>query len=273
MTGRSGWSWLAISIGLGFLSRPVTVVAFSIPVAVVVLRRIAKRNAWRELQVPLGLGFIFVALWMLWSQRTTGNPLVAPYGLYSRVYFPDDVMGFGLTGKHPLRALNSDMALFNEFVKITHKDYTLASLPTNLWERVVAIAANMWASRAMLLPLTALALITTSAPIWFALATTVLLVLAYLCFGHAPQWTVYYVEIQPVLASRVGGSLVADRESVRESKAPRGHCATCRRWCRVRWWRCSSVDCCSFRIPRAWWIPFGATRWKRWPTTATFAIC
>ncbi|HEY8794312.1 MAG TPA: glycosyltransferase family 39 protein [Gemmatimonadaceae bacterium] len=198
---RPKWlAWLAISIGLGFLSRPVTVVAFSIPVAVVVLRRIAKRNAWRELQVPLGLGFIFVALWMLWSQRTTGNPLVAPYGLYSRVYFPDDVMGFGLTGKHPLRALNPDMALFNEFVKITHKDYTLASLPTNLWERVVAIAANMWASRAMLLPLTALALITTSAPIWFALATTVLLVLAYLCFGHAPQWTVYYVEIQPVLA-------------------------------------------------------------------------
>jgi hypothetical protein len=198
---RPKWlTWLAISIGVGFLSRPVTVVAFSIPVAVVVLRRIAKRNAWRELQVPLGLGIIFVGLWMLWSQRTTGNPLVAPYGLYSRVYFPDDVMGFGLTGKPPLRALNPDMALFNEFVKITHKDYTLASLPANLWERVVAIAANMWASRAMLLPLTALALITMSASFWFALATTVLLVLAYLCFGHAPQWTVYYVEIQPVLA-------------------------------------------------------------------------
>ena len=52
----------------------------------------------------------------------------------------------------------------------------------------------------MLLPLAALALITTSAPIWFALGTAVLLVLAYLCVGHAPQWTVYYVEIQPVLA-------------------------------------------------------------------------
>jgi hypothetical protein len=50
------------------------------------------------------------------------------------------------------------------------------------------------------LPLAALALITTSAPIWFALGTALLLVLAYLCVGHAPQWTVYYVEIQPVLA-------------------------------------------------------------------------
>jgi 4-amino-4-deoxy-L-arabinose transferase-like glycosyltransferase len=193
-------AWLAFSVGLGFLSRPVTMVIFALPVAVVVLRRIAKRNAWKELQVPFGIGFIFIGIWMLWSQRTTGNPLNAPYGLYSRYYFPDDVMGFGLTGQQPLRPLNPDMALFNEYVKILHKDYTLATLPYNLRERIIAIAANMWATRAMLLPLAALALITTSAPIWFALGTALLLVIAYLCVGHAPQWTVYYVEIQPVLA-------------------------------------------------------------------------
>lgn len=192
--------WLAFSMGLGFLSRPVTMVIFALPVAVVVLRRIAKRDAWKELRLPFGIGFIFIGIWMLWSQRTTGNPLNAPYGLYSRYYFPDDVMGFGLTGQQPLRPLNADMALFNEYVKILHKDYTLAALPYNLRERIIAIAANMWATRAMLLPLAALALITTSAPIWFALGTALLLVLAYLCVGHAPQWTVYYVEIQPVLA-------------------------------------------------------------------------
>ncbi len=193
-------AWIAFSIGLGFLSRPVTMVIFAIPVAVVVLRRVAKRDAWKELQVPFGIGFAFIAIWMLWCARTTGSPFAAPYGFYSRVYFPDDVMGFGLTGQKPLRPLNADMALFNEYVKILHKDYTLATLPLNLRERIIAIAANMWATRAMLLPLAALALITTSAPIWFALVTGVLLVLAYLCVGHAPQWTVYYVEFQPVLA-------------------------------------------------------------------------
>jgi hypothetical protein len=198
---RPKWlAWLAFAIGLGFLSRPVTMVIFAIPVAVVVLRRIARRDAWKELQLPFGIGFVFIGIWMLWCARTTGNPLNAPYGLYSRYYFPDDVMGFGLTGQKPLRWLNPDMALFNEYVKILHRDYTLANLPLNLRERVVAIAANMWATRAMLLPLAALALITTSAPIWFALATAVLLVLAYLCVGHAPQWTVYYVEIQPLFA-------------------------------------------------------------------------
>jgi len=193
-------AWLAFAIGLGFLSRPVTMVVFALPAGIVVLRRIAKRGAWKELRLPFGVGFVFLGIWMLWSQRTTGNPFEAPYGLYSRYYFPDDVMGFGLTGLKPLRPLNADMLRFNEFVQLVHKDYTLASLPHNLRERIIAIAANMWASRAMLLPLAAVALITTSAPIWFALGTTVLLVLAYLCFGHAPQWTPYYVEIQPVLA-------------------------------------------------------------------------
>jgi hypothetical protein len=193
-------AWLAFSIGLGFLSRPVTMVVFALPAAVVVLKRIAKRRAWRELRVPLGIGVAFLGIWMLWSQRTTGSALHAPYALYSRYYFPDDVMGFGLTGKQPLRPLNADMAQFNEFVKITHRNYTLSKLPQIVPERIIAIAANMWATRAILLPLAALGLITTSAPVWFALGTTILLVLAYLSFGHAPQWTVYYVEIQPVLA-------------------------------------------------------------------------
>ncbi|MDQ2767212.1 MAG: glycosyltransferase family 39 protein [Gemmatimonadota bacterium] len=199
--GAQKWlGWLAFAIGLGFLSRPVTMVIFALPAGLVVLRHIAKRDAWKELRLPFGVGFVFIGIWMLWSQRTTGNPLNAPYGLYSRYYFPDDVMGFGLTGQQPLRPLNADMALFNEYVKILHKDYTLAALPVNLRERIIAIAANMWATRAMLLPLAVLALITASAPIWFAFGTALLLVLAYLCVGHAPQWTVYYVEIQPVLA-------------------------------------------------------------------------
>ena len=216
---RAQWlSLLAFAIGLGFITRPVTMVIFALPVAAVVLVRIGKRQAWKELQLPFGIGFIFLGIWCLWCQRTTGSPFRAPYGLYSRYYFPDDVMGFGLTGLAPLRALPPDMVVFNEYVQTLHRDYTLARLPTALWQRTVAIAANMWATRAMFLPLTAFALITTSATLWFALGTTALLVLAYLCVGHGAQWTVYYVEIEPVLAfaTAVGWwrlcSLIANRK-------------------------------------------------------------
>ena len=199
--GNLKWlNLLAFAVGLGFLTRPVTMVVFAIPIGAVVLVRIARRHAWRELAGPIGIGFVCLGVWCLWCQRTTGSPFRAPYGLYSRYYFPDDVMGFGLTGLKPLRKLNPDMAMFNEYVQILHRNYTLATLPSQLWQRLVAIAANMWATRALFLPLAALALLTTSTVVWFAVGSSVLLILAYLCVGHGAQWTVYYVEIEPVLA-------------------------------------------------------------------------
>ncbi|MEO6209687.1 MAG: glycosyltransferase family 39 protein [Gemmatimonadaceae bacterium] len=191
---------LAAAIGFGILDRPVTMVVFALPIAVIILARISKRRGWRELRTPIALACATVAVWALWCQRTTGNPLQAPYGLYSRYYFPDDVMGFGLTGLQPLRELNPDMQQFNEYVKILHRDYTMATLPVQLRERVVSIAANMWATRAAFLPIAALGLITTGAFVWVGIGTAMLLVLAYLSVGHGAHWTAYYVEFQPVLA-------------------------------------------------------------------------
>jgi hypothetical protein len=173
---------------------------FAIPTGVVVLVRVWRRRSWAELAKPFGVGFVCLGIWFLWCQRTTGSFLHTPWELYRRMYIPDDTFGFGLTGQHPLRALNPDMAAFNEWVMSAHQEYTRAALPSQLRERVIAIAANMWATRVVLLPLAALALITTGAALWFALGTTVLLVLTYLLYAHAPQWSVYYVEIQPVLA-------------------------------------------------------------------------
>jgi hypothetical protein len=216
---RKGWlSIIALSIGIGFLTRPLTVLIFALPVGAVVLVRVARRRSWSELAIPFGIGFACLGVWCLWCQRTTGSPLHTPWELYRREYIPDDTFGFGLTGLQPLRVLNPDMQVFNErFVQTMHRQYTLASVPSELWHRVVAIAANMWVTRAMLLVLALLALFTTSAAFWFAMGTSVLLVLGYLSYAHAPQWSVYYMEIQPVLAFATAvawwrlASLIANR--------------------------------------------------------------
>ena len=199
---RRVWlSVIAISIGMGFLTRPLTMLIYALPVGAVVLIRVARRRGWSELAIPFGIGFACLGVWCLWCQRTTGSALHTPWELYRREYIPDDTFGFGLTGEQPLRALNPDMQVFNErFVQAMHQAYTRASVPSALWHRVVAIAANMWVSRAMLLALALVALITTSAAFWFAIGTSVLLILGYLSYAHAPQWSVYYMEVQPVLA-------------------------------------------------------------------------
>jgi hypothetical protein len=191
---------LAFSIGVGFLTRPLTMLVFAIPVGIVVLVRVGRRKSWATLVKPFGIGLAFLGIWLLWCQRTTGSPFHTPWELYRRAYIPDDTFGFGLTGQHPLRALNPDMTAFNDWVMEAHRQYTRSSLPLQLRWRVVAIAANMWATRVVLLPVAALALITTSMAFWFGLGTAILLVLTYLSYAHAPQWSVYYIEIQPVLA-------------------------------------------------------------------------
>lgn len=216
---RKWWlNILALCIGIGLLTRPLTMLVFAIPVGIVVLTRVARLRSWMELVTPFAIGFAFLGIWFLWCQRTTGHLLLTPWELYRREYIPDDTFGFGLTGQQPARILNADMRVFNErFVQAMHRNYTLANLPTHLWGRLVAIAANMWASRAMLLPLAALALFTVSASFWFAIATSMLLVLAYLGYAHAASWSVYYLEIQPVLAFATAvawwrvASLVANR--------------------------------------------------------------
>lgn len=199
--GKQRWLvMVAVSIGIGFLTRPLTMLVFAIPIGIVVLVRVARRSTWSELIVPFGIGFAFLGIWLLWCWRTTGNPLHTPWEIYRREYIPDDRMGFGLSGQHPLRPLNSDMVKFNDFVVGTHRDYTLASVPKQFCERVLAIAENMWATRATFLLLAALALITTSGAFWFATGTSLLLVVTYLAYAHFPKWSVYYIEIQPVLA-------------------------------------------------------------------------
>ena len=134
--GRPSSSWLASSrssIGMGFLTRPLTMLIYALPIGAVVLVRVARRRSWSELAVPFGIGFACLGVWMLWCQRTTGSPLHTPWELYRREYIPDDTFGFGLTGQQPLRALNPDMQAFNEqFVQAMHRHYTLASVPIEL---------------------------------------------------------------------------------------------------------------------------------------------
>jgi hypothetical protein len=217
---RNLWLCLvALSIGVGFLTRPLTMLIYALPIGAVVLVRIARRRSWRELAVPFGIGLTCLGVWCLWCQRTTGSPLHTPWELYRREYIPDDTFGFGLTGQQPLRALNPDMQAFNEqFVQAMHRNYTPNMVPVALSRRVTAIAANMWATRGALLGVALVVLFTTSAAFWFAMGTSVLLVLGYLSYAHSSYWSVYYMEIQPVLAfaTAVGwwrlASLIANRK-------------------------------------------------------------
>jgi hypothetical protein len=74
-------------------------------------------------------------------------------------------------------------------------------LPQVLAERAFYVAKDMWGPpRIALAVLAVIGLFAITAELAFGLASVLALLVAYLWFNHGAGWTVYYLEIQPVLA-------------------------------------------------------------------------
>ena len=187
-------AWLAFT-------RPLTAVAYTIPVGLYVLRRTWMTKRFASLGRAMALGSAMLLVIPLWSAITVGSVRETPYALYSRMYFPWDAPGFGLDSTPPMRALPPDMALMTRLGAPVHREYVAAALPKALAERAYNVALNVWGPpRVVLSLLAALGLTLMSAELAFGLASLLALLLCYLWFGHGASWTVYYTETQPVLA-------------------------------------------------------------------------
>lgn len=202
--GARSERWLLLVAGcvawLAF-TRPLTALAYALPVGVYVLWRVARTRRWGSLAGAMALGTAMLMVIPLWSVKTVGSWTTTPYGLYSRMYFPWDAPGFGLDSTPPQRALPPDMQRMAQLWEQPRREYVTAALPRFLAERTSHVANDMWGGvRMILIPCALLGLLAISPAIAFGLASAAVLLLAYLSFGHGSVWTVYYVEIQPVLA-------------------------------------------------------------------------
>jgi hypothetical protein len=200
---------LAALVAWGGITRPLTMLAFLAPVAVVILARTVREGRWRELALGAAVGLAVCAVIPLWSARTLGDWRTPPYREYSRVYFPFDRPGLGPDPTPPLRDLPPDMRAYRAENHGYRAAHVGATLPRAWTERVRhtlrGVFRSYWyAGRVdgrMLLAAAALVGVAAApAPLWLALGTGVLLTFAYLGFYHKPQWSLYYVETLPALA-------------------------------------------------------------------------
>jgi hypothetical protein len=199
---------LAACTGFEFLTRPLTMVAFGIPVGVIVLRQVWSRRAWGQAVWSVAVGSLFLAVVPLWSYRTLGNWRTTPYRQYSRVYYPYQWTGFTFDATAPLRPHPPEMDEFDRtFREIQHKHRT-SQLPAILAARLKAIGNDVWGVRPYLMIFAAVGLIAAIPEVIFAVCGFAVLILAYLVFAHAPGWSVYYLEGQPVLAFLIALGLV-----------------------------------------------------------------
>lgn len=192
---------LAFVAALGVIVRPLTMIAFLLPVGVVVLRDLARARAWRQLLPAVAAAAVPLALLLAHDQAATGSPFRMPYGVYTRTYIPFDRYGFGVDSTPPLRALPADhQALRAEYLPyhVAHRTDRLVPIAAG---RLGLIAEHTWHRGQWVLPFVLLAgLVPLGAPLAFALASAVLLFLLHLPFAHSPLWLAYYFEGLPTLA-------------------------------------------------------------------------
>ena len=201
-TRRTGWlAAVAVFTGWCAITRPLTAVAYAIPLAVVVLADIVRGGRWRQLAIAFVAGCLVIAILPLWSARTTGDWRVMPHTLYTRMYMPYDVPGFGFKSTPPSRQLTPEVEQLNREYGSAHVRHTVARLPTILGERVDYLSVRLWGtSVGILMVFALLGLVTLNATTALPVITSVWLVLTYLLYAHPASWTLYYFESSPAFA-------------------------------------------------------------------------
>ncbi|MES2305553.1 MAG: hypothetical protein V4558_08595 [Gemmatimonadota bacterium] len=202
-TRHSGWLiLLGIVTGWGAITRPLTMIAFTIPVAIVVIADTLRSRQWGPLLAAVGIGMLPLLAIPLQNSMVLGSWNATPLGLYTRQYVPFDKMGFGLDSTAPLLKVPPFIAASNADFALRHREHQPAALPQVLAQRLKFWwVANFSLWRKLLAPILILGLIVMPVVVWVPVASGVLLYISYLLYAHQPYWTLYYAEANPVWAA------------------------------------------------------------------------
>ena len=244
-------SWLlvvAVCVAWGALTRPLTGLAYAIPVGVVVGRDVFATRRWRDLLLAATLGVAVLALIPLWSARTTGDWRVTPLALYTREFMPFDLPGFGLHGPPPSHLLTPEMARLDDALRVAHAHHFPSTLPAALVSRARYLWESIWGvSSGVLSVFAVLGLLTLRGETAFAVGSGVWLLLLYLLFATPAKWTLYYYESVPAFAYLTAAGLAWAASLVGR---PRGVPPSSRfNWRAPRYTRALASSALAFALP------------------------
>jgi hypothetical protein len=191
---------LAVAFFTGWcaITRPLTGVAYAIPIAVVVLRDVVSGRRWRDLAFAFVMGIAVIAILPIWSAHATGNWLLTPQTLYTRMYMPYDVPGFGFVTTPPTHSITPDLALLNVAYSAVHVNHFPSTLPHTIAVRALHLSVSIWGvTNGVLAIFALLGLLTLTGPTLFAVISALTLFATYLLYATPPQWTLYYYESIP----------------------------------------------------------------------------
>jgi hypothetical protein len=202
VTRRSRWLLLmALAIGWGAITRPLTMLALAIPIGIIVLRDVIRLQLWRDLGAAISVGIAVLAILPLWNARTTGDWRVNAIEEYRKDYLPFDKMGFAPDTTPPRRTVTPVLKHVYDYFLSARKEQTLASVPKIAADRFLQLTiAFFQGSRIPLLLFAIAGLLVGNTALRFGAVSAMALFVAYLPYAHWAPWTIYYLEIAPVAA-------------------------------------------------------------------------
>ncbi|MGH7583031.1 MAG: hypothetical protein ACREL5_07400 [Gemmatimonadales bacterium] len=208
-TRRGGWLLaIAAAIGWGAITRPLTMLAYAVPVGIVVMIDVVRIGLWRQLAAAIAVGLGCLSLLPIQNKAVLGNWRSSPLQLYTRQYIPFDVLGFGYDSTPPTLHLPAKLQSEMQPFIARHREHVWRDLPRELVLRLQRAAGSTFLGwRAIWIPAALVGAVLIGGPGWFAVASGLMLYIAYLLYAHEPHWTVYYLEASPIPAFVVATGL------------------------------------------------------------------
>jgi hypothetical protein len=198
--GSARWIALAaLSLGWCAITRPYSALFFAIPIGVVVLRDVWRTGRWRHLALAMAVGSAIVGVLPLWSARTTGDWTLWPATLYTRDYMPYDHPHFGADPALPRRERPLDLALLETSLREVERQHTVANLPGIAVDRLWHFFRATWDAPQFALILAIIGILAAPRALWVGVWTVGTLFVGYLAHVTWADWTIYYMEVAPVL--------------------------------------------------------------------------
>ena len=210
------WSWLAwryrregrrsdlvltaVLVALAGITRPVTAIVLSLPLLFVLWPRLRAARGWRDAGVAILAALPVCAVVPIWSHAVLGSWTTVPYAEYSAWTFPFDMPTLDTDWSPPPREIPADFESLAAEQRSHYVERSVADMPRLYFERLddmgrAALALDVGALRY----LAPLGLLAAGGAGWVALASALLLVLGHITMPHDIGWTIYYLEVFPVV--------------------------------------------------------------------------
>ena len=196
----------------------MTAIALSLPLLVILWPRIRDAAGRRNTLVAIAAGLVICAVVPFWNHAVLDSWTTLPYSEYSARTFPFDMPTWRVNWSPPARELPPDFVALADEQRPAFERRSVDSLPRTFVARTDRLGASALPYDLHALRyLAPLGLLAAGGAGIAALASALLLLLAHLTMPHPPNWTIYYLDVFPVVAF---GVVVALRRAA-ELAAPR----------------------------------------------------